>query len=586
MQKQFPHSPEPGNSITAAVMLSLAPASSAALSNSNAEYDYIIVGAGSAGCVLANRLTADGQNKVLLVEAGGEDRSWKFHMPAALMYTLTNPKYNWCYYTEPQKHMNNRKMYWPRGKVLGGCSSHNAMVYMRGHAYDYDRWEKEGAAGWSYADVLPYFKRSQTHEYGEDEYRGGDGPLHVSRGHGTNPLYPAFLEAGQQAGYPFTDDINGFQQEGFGYFDMTIKDGKRCSTSVGYLRPAMSRSNLTVKTKVMVNQVMFEGRRAVGIEMEHKGRVQEVRAAKEVVLSAGAINTPQLLMLSGVGDADSLRGLDIPLRTHLPGVGANLQDHLEIYIQYKCTKPITLYSYQWKFPINMVRTGVEWFLTNKGPASTAHLEVGAFFRSRAGLEHPDIQLHFLPSVIIDHGQKTGDCHAFQAHAGPLRSTSVGTVKLKNKDPRQWPLLDPNYMSTQSDIEEFRANVRLTREIFAQKAFDEFRAEELAPTSQIQSDKEIDAFVRSQADTAYHCSCSCKMGDESDPLAVVDSQCRVFGLDGLRVVDASIMPSAVSGNLNGPTVMMAEKASDMILGNKSLPKLDAPVYRPKSIDTQR
>ena len=549
-------------------------------------YDYIIVGAGSAGCVLANRISADENNKVLVLEAGPVDKTWKIHMPAALMYTLFDPTYNWCYWTIPQKHCNNRKMYWPRGRVWGGCSSHNAMVYVRGHALDYDRWSKEGATGWSYAECLPYFKRSQTHNLGEDEYRGSDGPLRVTQGTGENPLHQAFLDAGVQAGYPFTADMNGYQQEGFGYMDRTIWDGRRSNSSNGYLRPVLYRQNLDVTSKALVQRIIFEGKRAVGIEYKEGGLIREVRATKEVILSGGAINTPQILMLSGVGPADHLRELDIPVIANLPGVGQNLQDHLEVYIQQKCKKPITLYRYQWKYPLTMAKTGLEWFLKKTGPAASTHLDTGAFIRSRPGVPHPDIQFHFLPSVVINHGSGLGDCHAFQVHVGPMRQRSRGSVKLNSRDPEEFPIIDANYLGHEEDIIDFRYNVRLAREILSQKAFDEFRDAEIQPGIDVTSDTQIDDFIRNKGDSAYHPSCTAKMGLPDDPMTVVDADCRVLGIDGLRVVDASAMPSVVSGNLNGPVTMFAEKASDIILGRTPLPKSNAPVYKPKTLETQR
>ena len=359
------------------------------------------------------------------MEAGPEDNTWKIHMPAALMYNLCDDKYNWYYMTEPEPGMNNRIMYWPRGRVWGGSSSLNAMVYIRGHAYDYDRWEKEGAAGWSYADCLPYFRKAQTHELGPDEYRGGNGPLYVSRGKTNHPLHRAFIEAGQQAGYPFTEDMNGYQQEGFGWMDMTIHKGKRWNSSTGYLRPVLYRPNLSVISKALTTRILFDKKRAIGLEYVHGGLTKEVRAEREIILSGGAINSPQLLMLSGVGNARDLRDLDIPVVKDLPGVGENLQDHLEVYVQQRCTKPITLYSAQWKFPHNMVRIGLEWFLKQTGDGATAHLESGGFIRSRPGVEHPDIQYHFLPSTVNDHGRKVGPCHAYQVHVGPMRPTSRG-----------------------------------------------------------------------------------------------------------------------------------------------------------------
>jgi choline dehydrogenase len=537
------------------------------------EFDYVIVGAGSAGCVLANRLSADPGTRVLVLEAGPEDRTWKIHMPAALTYNLCDDKYNWYYETEPQAAMDNRRMYWPRGRVLGGSSSLNAMVYIRGHAYDYDRWAEEGAAGWSYAEVLPYFRRAETRAKGGDDYRGSDGPLKVSTGSQPNPLFDAFIQAGQQAGYPFTADMNGYQQEGFGKMDMTIHQGERWSAAKAYLKPVRSRPNLTVETGALSTRILFEGTRAVGVEYAQAGQVRVARAAREVILCGGAINSPQLLMLSGVGPADQLRRHDIAVTHDLPGVGRNLQDHLELYVQYECTKPITLYSVE--NPLYKAKVGVEWFLFRSGLTTSAHLEAGGFIRSRAGIRHPDIQYHFLPSVVNDHGRKPGDRHAFQAHAGTMRATSRGWVELRSADPRAKPILQPNYLTTQDDRDDMRACVKLTREIFAQAGFDPYRGPEIAPGASVRTDDEIDAFIRAKADSAYHPSCTCKMG--VDEMAVVDPETRVRGLEGLRVVDASIMPSIVSGNLNAPTIMIGEKAADIILGKTPLPPSNAPVY---------
>ncbi len=529
-------------------------------------FDYVIVGAGSAGCVLANRLTEDAEVKVLLLEAGPKDHNLWIHMPAALTYNLCHDKYNWYYHTEPQPHMDGRVMYWPRGRVLGGSSSLNAMVYIRGHALDYDRWaKKEGAAGWSYFEVLPYFKRAETRVVGGDAYRGSSGPLFVSTGSQPNPLFQTFIEAGRQAGYPLTPDLNAGQQEGFGKMDMTIYKGRRWSTAMAYLRPAMKRSNLTVETRALAGRILFEGRRAVGVEYSHRGQIKRVRAEREVILAGGAINSPQLLMLSGVGPAEHLKEIGISVVHDLPGVGQNLQDHIEMYVQYESTRPITLYS---TFnPVNMALVGIEWLLFRRGLGASAHLEAGAFIRTSEEVEHPNIQYHFLPSQVIDHGRVRPDRHAFQAHVGPMRPTSVGWIRLKSTDPRLHPSIQPNYLATELDRAEMREAVTLTREIFAQAPFDPYRGVELQPGPEVRSDTEIDAWVRRKADSAYHPSCTCKMG--GDAMAVVDPECRVRGLEGLRVVDASIMPSIVSGNLNAPTIMIAEKASDIIRGRPPL-----------------
>jgi len=542
----------------------------------DATFDYLIVGAGSAGCVLTSRLSADSNNKICVLEAGPRDQwwNWKIHMPAALMYNLCDDKYNWYYNTEPQAYMNNRVMYWPRGRVLGGSSSLNAMVYVRGHALDYDRWAfKENCEGWSYQEILPYFRRAETREVGGDEYRGDSGPLWVHTGTQSNPLFDAFIEAAQQAGYPYTKDMNGYQQEGVGRMDMTTKNGRRWSAAMAYLRSAEKRPNVTVETRALTQRIILEGKRAVGVEFIQNGQVKRYRAEREVICSGGAINSPQLLMLSGIGPADHLREIGVKVEQDLPGVGQNLQEHLEMYIQQQCTKPITLYTYT--KPVPMVMAGIQWFLSRTGVCTSAHLEAGGFIRSQAGVEHPNLQFHFLPSTVNDHGRKNGTSHAYQVHIGNMRQASRGWIKLKSTDPRDHPRIQPNYLMEEQDRREFRDAVKLTREIFAQKAFEPYRGPEINPGAHVKTDAEIDAFVRERGDSAYHPSCTCKMG--TDEMAVVDPQARVHGLEGLRVVDASIMPSVVSGNLNAPTIMMAEKCSDMILGKK-MPKANVPVYQ--------
>jgi choline dehydrogenase len=548
-------------------------------------FDYVIVGAGSAGCVLTHRLSEDPALKVCVLEAGPKDHwwNWQIHMPAALMYNLCHDRYNWYYETEPQPYMDNRVMYWPRGRVLGGSSSLNAMVYIRGHALDYDRWAfKENCAGWSYQEILPYFRRAEHSESRNDEYHGQDGPLWTHTGNTPNPLYEAFIAAMQQAGYPYTEDMNGYQQEGAGKMDMTTHNGRRWSAAMAYLRPAEKRRNVTVETRALTSRILFEGKRAVGVEFKQNGQVKRYRAEREVILSGGAINSPQLLMLSGVGPADHLREVGVPVHHDLPGVGQNLQEHLEMYVQQQCKQPITLFTYT--KPLPMVAAGIQWFLTKKGICATSHLEAGGFIRSEAGIEHPNLQFHFLPSTVNDHGRKNGTTHAYQVHIGNMRQEARGWIKLKSDKPTDHPRIQPFYLQTERDRREFRDAVKLTREIFAQKAFDPYRGPEIQPGEHAQTDAEIDAFVRARADSAYHPSCSCKMG--TDAMAVVDPQARVHGLEALRVVDASIMPSVVSGNLNAPTIMIGEKCSDMILGKPALPKSNAPVYQAKDWQTRQ
>ncbi len=539
------------------------------------EFDYVIVGAGSAGCVLANRLTEDGRHTVLLLEYGGSDRSMFIQMPSALSIPMNTDKYAWRYHAEPETTLAGRRIYTPRGKVLGGSSSINGMVYVRGNALDFDGWEQQGARGWNYQQVLPYFRRAEHRYEGGDRYRGDAGPLHTCYGTLRNPLHAAWLAAARQAGYPATSDINGYQQEGFGRMDMTVQDGRRCSTANAYLRPAMKRANLAIRTHALATRIVFEGRRAHGVRYRQGSDEAEALARREVIVSAGSINSPQLLKLSGVGPATELRSLGIPVVQDLPGVGENLQDHLEFYFQVACKEPITLYSVMNPWSKGLI--GARWLLRHDGLGATNHFESCGFIRSRAGIPYPDIQYHFLPMAVSYDGSSQATQHGFQAHVGPMRSKSRGWVRLISADAREAPRIRFNYMSHADDWQEVRACVRLTREIFAQPAFDRYRGEELQPGAAVQSDEQIDAFIAEKIETAYHPSCSCKMGAADDPTAVVDSEARVIGLEALRVVDSSIMPTITNGNLNAPTIMVAEKLSDSIRGLTPLPAADAPVY---------
>ena len=539
-------------------------------------FDYVVIGAGSAGCVLADRLTADGSASLVVLEYGGSDRSLWIQMPSALSIPMNMARYDWCYYTEPEPHLGGRRLHTPRGKVLGGSSSINGLVYVRGNPLDFERWQEQGALGWGYQDVLPYFRRAERRAGGGDEYRGGEGRLATRQGLLTNPLHGAWLAAGREAGYALTDDMNGFQQEGFARMDMTVGEGRRCSAANAYLRPAMRRSNLAVRTHARATRILFEGRRAVGVAYRRGGELHQVRARREVLLCAGPINSPQLLKLSGVGPAAELAEFGIPLLHALPGVGENLQDHLEFYFQVASREPITLYREL--SPWRRALIGLRWLLTRRGLGSSNHFETGGFIRSRAGVRYPDIQFHFLPLAVNYDGSALAREHGFQAHVGPMRSRSSGWVRLRCADPLAPPRICFNYMSHSEDWAEMRACVRLTREIFAQPAFDPYRGREIQPGSAVQTDEQIDAFVRAHVESAYHPSCSCRMGASSDPLAVVDPQARVLGLERLRVVDSSIMPSITTGNLNAPTIMLAEKAADHIRGAALLPPANVAYYR--------
>ena len=539
--------------------------------------DYVIIGAGSAGCVLAARLSEDSGCNVLLMEAGGSDRSIYVQMPAALSIPMNLARFNWGYTSQAEPHLNGRVIDCPRGRVLGGSSSINGMVYVRGHPRDFDRWEELGADGWNYASCLPYFKKAESWVDGENDYRGGHGPLSVCAGNNMtgNSLYEAFIQAGHEAGYPVTDDYNGCQQEGFGAMHMTVRDGVRASTASAYLRPAMNRSNLRYVGGTYVHRVLFEKSRAVAVEYEKDGRIFQVQARREVLMATGSIGSPSLLQRSGIGSAHHLESLGIEVQCESPGVGENLQDHLEVYFQFRCKQPITLNRYL--NPLAKGLIGARWLFTRTGLGATNHFESCGFIRSRAGVQWPDIQYHFLPGAMRYDGRAASPGHGFQVHVGPNKPQSRGCVKIVSQSPKDSPKILFNYLEAQQDREDWRACIHLTREIFEQPAMEPFRGAEIQPGRSVISNSDIDDWVRQNVESAYHPSCTCRMGAIDDATAVLDSACRVKGVESLRVVDSSVFPEITNGNLNAPTIMLAERVADMILGGSLLPPLDSSVW---------
>lgn len=536
-------------------------------------YDFIIIGAGSAGCVLANRLSADPSHKVLLIEAGGRDANPLFRLPMLMGKLFHSGIYNWHYHTEPEPFLNGRSLYWPRGKVLGGTSTINGMIYVRGNRHDYDRWAQMGSSGWSYDEVLPAFRRSEAHVQRRDEYHNGEGELTVCRARGWNTLLDVFNEAGGQAGHPINDDFNGADQEGFGRYDFTISKGKRCSTAYAFLRPVKSRRNLTIVTRAQTQRIIVENGRAVGVEFRQKNGIRRVHADREVILSAGVVNSPQILMLSGIGPADELAKFNIRSVQDLPGVGKNLQDHVDCVMAYECPQPVTLYSDLRADKLTW--SVIQGMLFGKGIATTFPYEAGAFVKSRSDLTAPDIQLHFMPAL-----EKTANLHfpnpfkkvpveanhGFSIRVGPVNPESRGEITLRSDNPMEPPKINANYLQTDFDVRTMIDAIRMTREIINQKAFDKYRGRELAPGPTVDSDGDMVKWLRANAMTTFHPVGTCKMGN--DLMAVVDNRLKVRGIDGLRVADASIMPIISSGNTNAPAIMIGERAADFILTETS------------------
>ncbi len=538
-------------------------------------YDYIIVGGGSAGAVLTNRLSEDPANKVLTLEAGAVDHWWdlRIHMPAALSYLLTGTQRNWAYSSDPEPKMNNRRIFQPRGKVLGGSSCINGMIWIRGNAMDYDKWAKEdGLENWSYAHCLPYFKKVETRLIGGDDYRGDEGPLKLTTPECKNPLFQAFFESVQEAGYPITDDVNGYQQEGFGKFDQTIYRARRLNAARAYIHPVLHRKNLQVVTKAMVLRILFEGKRAIGVEYLKGGK--KIKAyAKEVISCGGAINSPQLLQVSGVGSAEHLKSLGIDVVHDLPAVGENMQDHLEVYIQWACKKPVSMYPAlsPWRAP----KIGFDWLFRRKGIGATNHFEAGGFIRSNEEEAYPNLQFHFLPLAIRYDGTAPAEGHGFQLHIGPMNSDVRGHVRIKSANPLDYPSILFNYLSTEQERKHWVEAIKLSRKIIETEAMSELRGKELSPGIEVQTDQEILDFVAREGESAYHPSCTCRMG--SGPNTVTDANLKVHGIEGLRVVDASVMPYVTNGNIYAPVLMIGEKAADLILGNTPLPPEHVPYF---------